>query len=212
MLSKLDVTMALDSFADGKLEASVRPGSVGVGVGAVNTAIPGLVGWILDNVVVPIAQGPLRSFVASQLSGFVTSNVGAAIGNTLGGFNLPAVGASFPVPSLSTPKLSTPLSINFAVSSVSRSPAGILIGLSSGFSMPAKHSRPSLGAEAGPRDTGPGRTGDLDRVVHVDVAARVTVKPPPQGNALEFQDLTLTDLHFATRNVAIGQSQALVSA
>lgn len=144
ILSNLNVTMALDtSVSNGKLNASVRNGSVGVSVGAVNTSVPGLAGWIVDNVVVPLAQGPLRSFVAGQLSGFVTSSIGPAIGGTLAGFNLPAVGATFDVPSLTGS--ATPLAINFGISSLSTAPSGMRIGVSSAFSMPAKQSRPSLG-------------------------------------------------------------------
>lgn len=143
--SYLDVTMIIDtSIVGGKLHGSVRPGSVVTNVGSLSTAFGGIDGWIINNILVPLAQGSLRDTVKNLVTNFITNNFNAVLDGVLSGLDISTLGTSFNVPKLDGSG-SLPLSFGVGFSSVSTTPSRMLVGLSSRLTAPAGHAYPSLG-------------------------------------------------------------------
>ena len=143
--SYLDVTMTIDtSLSGGKLHGSIRPGSVVTNVGSLNTAFNGVDGWIINNIVVPLAQGSLQNTVKSLVTSFLTNNFNSVLDGVLSGLDVSTLGTSFNVPKLDGAG-SIPLSFGVGFSSVSTNPNRMLVGLSSRLTAPAGHALPSLG-------------------------------------------------------------------
>lgn len=143
--SYLDVSMTLDTFlSGGRLHGAIRPGSVGVNVGPVSTAFGGVDGWIINNILVPLAQGTLRDAVQSLVSGFITSNFNTVIDGVLSGLDVSTLGTSFNVPKLDGTGV-IPLTFGVGFSSLSTSSSRLLVGLSTRLRAPAVQALPSLG-------------------------------------------------------------------
>ncbi len=143
--SYLDVTMTIDtSISGGKLRGSVRPNSVVTSVGSLNTSFSGVDGWIIDNIVVPLAQGSLKSSVQTLVTNYISNNFNAVLDGVLSGLDVSTLGTSFNVPRLDGAG-NIPLSFGVGFSSVSTSTSRMLVGLSSRLTAPAGHALPSLG-------------------------------------------------------------------
>lgn len=143
--SYLDVTMIVDtSLSGGKLRGSIRPGSVVTNVGSLSTSFGGVDGWIINNILVPLAQGSLRDAVRNLVTGYVTNNFNAVLDGVLSGLDVSTLGTSFNVPRLDGAG-SIPLSFGVGFSTVSTTPSRMLVGLSSRLTAPAGHALPSLG-------------------------------------------------------------------
>jgi len=143
--SYLDVTMTIDtSLSGGKLHGSVRPGSVVTNVGSLNTSFGGVDGWIIDNIVVPLAEGSLKNTVRTLVTGFITNNFNSVLDGVLSGLDVSTLGTSFNVPKLDGTG-NIPLSFGVGFSSVSTTSSRMLVGLSSRLTAPAGHALPSLG-------------------------------------------------------------------
>lgn len=141
----LDVTMVIDtSISAGKLHGSIRPGSVVTNVGGLNTAFNGVDGWIINNIVVPLARGSLQNTVKNLVTGFLTNNFNSVLDGVLSGLDVATLGTSFNVPKLDGAG-SIPLSFGVGFSSASTNPSRMLVGLSSRLTAPASHALPSLG-------------------------------------------------------------------
>ncbi|MBX3186550.1 MAG: hypothetical protein KF819_06030 [Labilithrix sp.] len=143
--SYLDVTMIIDtSLSGGKLRGSVRPGSVVTGVGSVSTSFNGVDGWIINNILVPLAQGTLQNTVRTLVTNYITNNFNAVLDGVLSGLDISTLGTSFNVPKLDGAG-TIPLSFGVGFSSVSTTTSRMLVGLSSRLTAPAGQALPSLG-------------------------------------------------------------------
>lgn len=150
VFSYLDVTMIIDtSISGGKLHGSIRPGTVVTNVGSLSTSFGGVDGWIIDNIVVPLAQGSLRDTVKGLVTGFITNNFNSVMDGVLAGLDVSTLGTSFNVPRLDG-GAPIPLSFGVGFSSLSTTPSRMLVGLSSRLSAPAGHALPSLGVPIPP--------------------------------------------------------------
>ncbi len=148
--SYLDVTMTIDtSLSGGKLHGSIRPGSVVTGVGTVSTAFGGVDGWILNNIVVPLAQGTLQNTVKALVTSYITNNFNAVLDGVLSGLDISTLGSSFNVPKLDGSG-NIPLSFGIGFSTVSTTSSRMLVGLSSKLTAPAAQALPSIGVPIPP--------------------------------------------------------------
>lgn len=148
--SFLDVTMIIDtSLVGGKLHGSVRPGSVVTNVGSIDTSFNGVDGWIINNILVPLAQGTLQNTVRTLVTNYITNNFNAVMDGVLSGLDVSTLGTSFNVPRLDGAG-SIPLSFGVGFSTVSTTSSRMLVGLSSRFTAPAAHAWPSLGVPIPP--------------------------------------------------------------
>lgn len=143
--SYLDVTMTIDtSLSGGKLHGAVRPGSVVTNVGGLSTSFAGVDGWIIDNILVPLAKGTLQNTVKTLVTNYVTSNFNSVLDGVLSGLDISTLGTSFNVPRLDGGG-TIPLSFGVGFSTVSTTSSRMLVGLSSRLTAPAGHALPSLG-------------------------------------------------------------------
>ena len=140
----VDVGLTLDTaLSGGKPRITVRPGSTSVSVGSVSTDFGGLDGWIVNNIVVPLAQSQIRDAVASQLKSAVSSQLNQTLDSVVSGLGVSTLGTSFAVPRLGGGTLN--LSFGAQISTLSVNPTRALFGLSTTLTAPAAHARPSLG-------------------------------------------------------------------
>ncbi|MBX3216004.1 MAG: hypothetical protein KF850_28450 [Labilithrix sp.] len=143
--SYLDVTLTIDtSISGGKLRGAIRPGSVVTNVGSLSTSFGGVDGWIINNILVPLAEGSLKDTVRTLVTGYITSNFNAVLDGVLSGLDVSTLGTSFNVPKLDGTG-SIPLSFGVGFSSVSTTSSRMLVGLSSRLTAPAGHALPSRG-------------------------------------------------------------------
>jgi len=148
--SYLDVTMIIDtSLSGGKLHGSIRPGSVVTGVGSVSTAFGGVDGWIINNILVPLAQGTLQNTVKTLVTNYITNNFNSVLDGVLSGLDVSTLGTSFNVPKLDGSG-TIPLSFGIGFSTVSTTSPRMLVGLSSKLTAPAGQALPSLGVPIPP--------------------------------------------------------------
>lgn len=149
---EVDATFDTGIDGAGRPNITMRPGSVAVRVGPISLAnFAGLHDVIIDEVVVPLAQGLLRDIVANVLRDFVVTN----FGNVLDGLvsNLDVI--TLP-PSLDVPRLNGTgsLSVNFGLgfSSQNTTSTRSLFGIGTRFTAAPAHARPSLGTALTPFD------------------------------------------------------------
>lgn len=141
--SYLDVTMIVDtSLSGGKLHGSIRPGSVVTNVGSVSTAFSGVDGWIINNILVPLAQGTLQNTMKTLVTNYVTNNFNAVLDGVLTGLDVSTLGTSFNVPKLDGTG-AIPLSFGLGLSTVSTTSSRMLVGLSSKLTAPPGQALPS---------------------------------------------------------------------
>jgi hypothetical protein len=148
--SYLDVTMIIDTaLSGGKLHGSIRPGSVVANVGSLSTSFGGVDGWIINNILVPLAQGTLKNTVRSLVTSYITNNFNSVLDGVLSGLDVSTLGTSFNVPKLDG-QGTIPLSFGVGFSTVSTTSSRMLVGLSSKLTAPAGHALPSLGVPIPP--------------------------------------------------------------
>ncbi|MGF1464524.1 MAG: hypothetical protein ACFCGT_00190 [Sandaracinaceae bacterium] len=139
----LDVAGAFDaSLADGAPQAALR--SVTVEVGPIATDFGGFSGFLIDNIVVPLAQGTLRGAVTDLVEGLMRDTLDELLDGLLSGLDIRTLGTSFPVPRLDG---GPPIDLAFAVgfSRLTTSPERMLFGIGTRFSAPVAIGAPSLG-------------------------------------------------------------------
>ena len=149
-VSYVDVTMTLDvALSGGKPHAAIRPGTVATSVGSISTNFGGLDGWIINNVVTPLAQGTLQNVVKSQVTSYISNNFDSALDGALSGLDISTLGTSFNVPRLDGTG-NIPLSFGIGFSSLSTTSSRMLAGISSKLTAPAGQAIPSLGVAIPP--------------------------------------------------------------
>jgi hypothetical protein len=143
--SYVDVTMTLDAvLSAGKPHMTLRPNTLTTSVGSVSTAFGGLDGWIINNIVTPLAQGQLQNALKSQVQSYISNNFNAVMDGVLGGLDVSTLGSSFNVPRLDGTG-NIPLSFSPGFSSMSTTSSRMLVGISSKLTAPAGQTLPSLG-------------------------------------------------------------------
>jgi hypothetical protein len=143
--SYLDVAMTLDTkLTAGKPRVTLRPNSLSTSIGSVSTAFSGVDGWIINNIVTPLAQGALKDALKSQVESYLSSNFNAMLDGVLSGLDISTLGSSFNVPKLDGSG-NIPLSFGLGFGYVGTTSARMLVGISSSLSAPAGQAIPSLG-------------------------------------------------------------------
>jgi hypothetical protein len=142
--SSIDVKSIFDlSINGGRPHATVRRGTTTTQVGAISTEFSGLEGQALA-VVVSLANGILREFVATQLQSYVTEQLGSTLDDVVRNLDLEALSTVQLVPRLdSTSKISLAFSSQFA--SVATTSDALLFGMTSEFHSDPSHAKPSNG-------------------------------------------------------------------
>jgi hypothetical protein len=145
-VSYVQVNLTLDTaISGGKPHITVRPNSTSVQVGSISTDFNGVDGWIIDNIVVPLAQNSLRNALASAIQNFIVNNFNATLDGLMSNLDISTLGASFNVPRLAGGG-SVPLSFSVGFSSLSTTPSRILFGIGTRFtSSAAPNAFPTLG-------------------------------------------------------------------
>ena len=148
--SFLDVQMTLDvALSGGKPRATIRPSTVTTTVGTVMTNFSGVDAWIVNNVVMPLAQGSLQNRLKSQVQNYISNNFLSALDGVVSGLEISTPGPSFDVPRLDGTG-SIPLSFLVGFSSLSITATGMLVGMSSRFTAEPGQALPSLGVAIPP--------------------------------------------------------------
>lgn len=145
-ISYIDVALTLDTFLStgGQPKLAVRSGSVSTSVGTIGTRFNGVDGWIINNIVVPLANNQLRDLVANTLRDFITTNFNAALDGVIGNLDIATLGTTFNVPRIDgsgTVPMTFGLRFSYLSSSVSR----MLFGIGTRFSTTAANAFPTLG-------------------------------------------------------------------
>ncbi len=146
--SSLRVDLTFDiSLSGGRPRISVRPGSVSVAVGRIDTSFSGLDGAII-NVVASLANGTLRTMVRDLIRGYVQSSFNDVLDGLLAGLDISSLGTTFSVPRLD----SGTIDLNFGVgfSSVSTTTSRLLVGIGTRFTGPTTVAFPTLGVAIPP--------------------------------------------------------------
>ena len=127
----------------GRPRVTIRPGSQTTQVGTVSTSFSGVDGWIINNIVVPLAQGTIRNTIQGIIQNFVSSNFNAILDGVVSGLDVTTLGP-FAVPRLDG---AGALSVGFGLgfSTVNTTTSRMLATLGTRFLTPAAHARPSLG-------------------------------------------------------------------
>jgi hypothetical protein len=149
-VSYIDVYMTLDTYmSGGKPRMTVRPGSVTTNVGTITTRFSGVDGWLIDNVLVPLAQGWLRDKLEEVVTNFVTNNLSAALDSVMDGLDISSLGTTFNVPKLDG---SGTIAMNFGVAftSLNTTTSRMLFGIGTKFSAPPANAFGTLGVALPP--------------------------------------------------------------
>lgn len=138
---------------------SVRPGSVGVTVGSISTNFNGVDGWIIDHIIVPLAQGTLKSAVSGLVQGYIANNFNAVLDGVIGGLDITSLGTSFAVPRLDSGTVTLGFAPSFT--SLDTSSQRMLFGIGTNMTAAAANLFATLGAAvpAGPVLTDPNSAG-----------------------------------------------------
>ncbi|HEY5920406.1 MAG TPA: hypothetical protein VIV11_01990 [Kofleriaceae bacterium] len=149
-VSHIEVTLILNTaLSGGSPNVTVRSGSVSTSVGSISTQFSGVDGWIINNIVVPLAQGSLRDTLRNLIQNFVTNNFNAVLDGLLGNLDISTLGSTFNVPRLDG---SGNVALGFAVafSSLNTTPARMLFGIGTRLTGPTANAFPTLGVPTTP--------------------------------------------------------------
>ncbi|MEO8551988.1 MAG: hypothetical protein ABI678_18555, partial [Kofleriaceae bacterium] len=150
---------------------SVRAGSVSVTVGSISTDFNGVDGWIIDNIIVPLAQGTLRTSVANLVENYITNNFNAVLDGVVSNLDISTLGTTFSVPRLDS---SGSVSLGFApaFTSLYTTPSRLLFGIGTNLTVTPANLYATLGAAlpAGPILADPAPNGQAAAVAaHVGI-------------------------------------------
>lgn len=97
----IDVRMTLDLGLDNNNNprASIRPGSVQVNVGGIDTSFDGLDGAIV-NVVISLFQGTVQDLIADTIRDFITGSFGDVIDGVVASLDINTLGSTLNLPAL----------------------------------------------------------------------------------------------------------------
>jgi Glucodextranase, domain B len=143
---------------------SVRAGSVSVTVGSISTNFNGVDGWIIDNIIVPLAQTTLKSSVSGLVQGYITNNFNAVLDGVIGGLDISSLGTSFAVPRLDSGTVTLGFAPSFT--SLDTSSQRMLFGIGTNMTAAAANLYTTLGAAvpAGAVLTDPNSNGQATAV------------------------------------------------
>ncbi|MFT3695110.1 MAG: hypothetical protein QM831_18380 [Kofleriaceae bacterium] len=149
--SSISVTATFDlGLVGGTPHMSVRANSVSVSVGSISTNFNGVDGWIISNILVPLAQGTLKNAVANLVKNYIQNNFNAVLDGVVGNLDVSSLGASFDVPRIdSTGNVALAFAPGF--SSISTTTNRMLFGLSTSFTAAINNSFQTLGAAIPPQ-------------------------------------------------------------
>ncbi len=128
----------------GKPHMTVRPGSVSVTVGNISTDFNGVDGWLIDHIIVPLAQGSLKTTVSNLVSNYISSNFNAVLDSVVANLDISTLGTSFAVPRLDTGTVSLGFGVGF--SSLDTSAQRVLFGIGTKLTSTAANLYATLGA------------------------------------------------------------------
>jgi hypothetical protein len=142
----VQVNLTLDTgISNAKPHITVRPNSTSVQVGTITTDFGGVDGWIINNIVVPLAQGSLRNALASAIQSFIVNNFNSTLDGLVSGLDITTLGATFNVPRIAGAG-TVPLSFSVGFSSLTTTTSRILFGIGTRFtSSAAPNAFPTLG-------------------------------------------------------------------
>jgi hypothetical protein len=149
-LSSLEVQLTLDlALVGGSPAISVRGGSVSSTVGSISTNFSGVDGWIINNVVVPLAQGQLRDTLRNLIQTFVTNNFNSVLDGLIGNLDISTLGTTFNVPRIDGSG-NVPMSFGVGFSSVSTTTSRAIFGIGTRFTAPPANSIATRGVPMPP--------------------------------------------------------------
>lgn len=144
-VSYVQINLTLDTtLAGGKPRITVRNGSVSADVGTITTDFNGVDGWIINNIVVPLAQGTLRDALRNIIQSFVVNNFNAVLDGLVSGLDITTLGSTFNVPRI-VGGGTIPLSFGVSFTTLNTAPARVLFGIGTSFSATTANAFPTLG-------------------------------------------------------------------
>jgi hypothetical protein len=148
----VDIGVTLDTaLSNNQPNVTVRAGSVTTDVGLVTTDFNGIDGWIINNIVVPLAQSTVRDAIRDLLRDFVTSKFNSALDGLFAGLDIGTLGTTFNVPRIDSTG-SVAMSFGLAFSTLTTSSSRMLFGIGTKFSTTPANAYATLGI-AQPGDT-----------------------------------------------------------
>jgi len=143
-ISFITITATFDlGLSAGKPHMAIRPGTVTTSVGSISTNFNGVDGWIVNNIVVPLAQGTLRNAVATQVTNYISNNFNAVLDGVVSGLDISTLSTSFSVPRFDGGTLALTFAPSFT--SLGTTSARVLFGIGTKLTAPVGQNRPSLG-------------------------------------------------------------------
>lgn len=148
-VSYLEIKLTLDTaLVNGRPHMTVRGGSVSASVGSITTDFDGVDGWIIDHIVVPLAQGTLRNALQGVIQSYVVNNFNAVLDGLLSNLDISTLGATFNVPRLGGGSLAMQFGLGF--SALDTNASRLLFGIGTKFTTPPANGFPSLGVALPP--------------------------------------------------------------
>jgi hypothetical protein len=145
----VEVRLTLDTaVVNGIPRITLRPGQVTSSAGQIMTSFGGLDGWIINNIVVPLAQGQLRTALRNIISSYISNNFNGLLDGLVSSLNITSLGTSFAVPKLGGGTVTLNFGIGF--SSMATSSSRWLIGIGTRFSAATLNAFPTLGVALPP--------------------------------------------------------------
>ncbi len=149
-VSYIEVQLTLDTtLVNGQPKISVRPSSVSSSVGSISTQFDGVDGWIVNNIVVPLAQGSLRDTLRNLITTFVANNFNSTLDGLIGNLDISTLGTTFNVPRLDGSG-SVAMGFGLAFSSLTTSASRMLFGIGTKMTTTPANAFPTLGVPLPP--------------------------------------------------------------
>lgn len=149
-VSYIEVQLTLDTtLVNGQPKISVRASSVSSSVGSISTQFDGVDGWIVNNIVVPLAQGSLRDTLRNLITTFVANNFNSTLDGLIGNLDISTLGTTFNVPRLDGSG-SVAMSFGLAFSSLTTSASRMLFGIGTKMTTTPANAFPTLGVPLPP--------------------------------------------------------------
>jgi len=143
-ISYINISATFDlSLSSGKPHMAIRPNTVATSVGSISTNFSGVDGWIINNIVVPLAQGTLKNAVSSQVTNYISNNFNAVLDGVVSNLDISSLSASFAVPRFDSGSVTLSFSPGF--SSLGVTSARALFGIGTKLTAPTGQTRASLG-------------------------------------------------------------------
>ena len=148
-VSSLQIQLTLDTtLVNGRPHISVRSGSVSAQVGSITTDFGGLDGWIINNIVVPLAQGSLKDALRNVIQNFVVNNFNAVLDGLVSNLDINTLGTTFNVPKLGGGTLAMQFGLGF--SALNATSSRLLFGIGTKLTTTPANAFPSLGVPLPP--------------------------------------------------------------